>query len=121
MKITEEPIKELIVHEAYKMDLKELVLQRIRPDGRPILLSWCDGIVYSVFTLGEKNWDEELLKGRYHIARVYYAEMKEYKSIVEISTEQFGGLKIPVLDNSVIEMETELVKWLKARSKSAKK
>ncbi len=121
MKITEEPIKELIVHEACKMDLKGLVLQRIRPDGSPTLLSWCDGVVYTVFTLGERSWDEELLKGRYHIIRVCYAEMQEYKPMIEISTDQFGGLKIPVVDNSAIDIDRELIRWLKAQGRAPKK
>ena len=120
MKATEEPLKELVIHEAYKMDLKGIVLQKVRPDGRPVVLYWCNGIVYSVFTLGEKGWDDELLKGRYHITRVYYAEMPEYKPMVEINTDQFGGLKIPVVDNSGIELDSEMVKWLKTRDKRGK-
>ncbi|MCL5115053.1 MAG: hypothetical protein M1528_00760 [Candidatus Marsarchaeota archaeon] len=120
MKITEDPIQEIIVHELYKMDLKDLVLQRIRPDGRPIMLYWCDGIAYSLFGLGEKAWDAEMLKGKMHFTKIYYADMPEYKALIEINTEQFGGLKIPVIDTSSIELDRELVKFLKSRKKSGK-
>ena len=117
MEVREEKIKEIIVHNSQKLSIKELVLIRIRPDGRPMMLFWCDGIVYYVYTIGDKIGDEELIKGRFHFSAVYYADMPEFKPILEISTEQFGGLKVPIVDTSGLEVDKALIKFLKSKPK----
>ena len=90
---------------------------RVRPDGRPVMLYWCDGIAYAVYSMGEKTWDDELIKGKYHLSTVYFAEMPEFKPILEISTEQFGGLKVPIIDMSMVDIDKTLIKFLKGKPK----
>ncbi len=115
MEVKEEKIKEIIVHVSNKMDLKDLVLTKIRPDGRPIMLYWCDGIAYTAYVIDDKTRDEEMLKGKYHFSFVYFAEMPVFKPMIEITTEQFGGLKIPIIDTSKMSIDKALISFLKRK------
>jgi hypothetical protein len=121
VEITESPIKEIIVHEVYKVGLESLVIKILHPDGVPTYLHWCDGILYHVSTLGGSKGETEYLKGKFHFIEMFYTEMPQYRSIVEVSTEQFGGLKVSVVNESDIPLHKELIKWLKGRKTGPKR
>jgi len=121
MEVKESPINEIIVHQVYKLDLKNLIVKRVRPDGRPVYLNWCDGILYFYGVLDDAElFDSEFMKGKFHFTEVFYTTMEEYKPIIEINTDQFGGLKVSVIDQSDLQMHKELAKWLKGRKDQGK-
>ena len=65
-------------------------------------------------------FDAEFMKGRFHFTEVFYTDMQEYKPIIDINTEQFGGLKVSVIDQSDLQLHKELAKWLKSKKGSSK-
>ena len=121
MIITESPIKDIVVHEVYRVGLESLIIKILHPDGAPVYLHWCDGILNHVSTLGGSKAETEYPKGKFHFMEMFYTEMPQYKPIVEINTEQFGGLKVSVVNESDIPLHRELIKWLKGGKKSSKK
>ncbi len=116
MKITESPIEEIVVHEVYKLSMQSLLIKRIRPDGRAPLLYWCNGIIYFFGVFSDPEiFDQEFMKGKFHFTEVYYSEMEKYNPIVELNTDQFGGVKISVIDQGDIPLHKELTSWLKSK------
>ncbi len=113
VEVRHEPIKELIINEAYKMSIKDVVLRRVRQSSMPPLL-WCDGILYFYSTNSDsETFDQEYMSGKFHWLDVYYAEMPTFKPVVEVESEQFGGIKINVIDNSMETLHKAFADWAK--------
>lgn len=115
IEVRHQPLKEILIYDANKLDLKSLILNRIKQQSIPPLL-WCDGIAF-FFEVAYDNatMDENLAKGTLVWSRVFYAEMDEYKPMLEMDTPQFGGVKITVLDMGQFEIYKGFAKWAKAK------
>lgn len=115
IEVKHEPLKELIINEAYKMSIKDVVVRRVRQNSMPPLL-WCDGILYFYVTNADSEvFDDEYTSGRFRWLDVYYAEMPEFKPVIDIDSEQFGGIKINVIDNSMIPLHKAFAVWVKGQ------
>jgi hypothetical protein len=109
------PIKELIIYEAYKMPINDIVLRRVRQNSVPPLM-WCDGILYFYVTNADSEvFDSEFTSGKFHWLEVYYAEMPIFKPVIEVDSAQFGGIKMNVIDNSMMPLHKSFAAWAKKR------
>ena len=107
------PIKELDIYEAYKMPVKDVVVRRVRQNSMPPLM-WCDGILYFFVTNADsETFDREFTSGKFHWLEVYYADMPEFKPVLDIESAQFGGIKINVIDNSMLPLHKAFAAWAK--------
>jgi hypothetical protein len=114
LKVTFDPIKELIVHEVLKVDYDDLLRERITPAGSAPLC-WCNGYLFSFASLPfSKAVISDYLEGKVHWAEVHYTEMKSYTPILELNDEHYTGTqKIRAIDTSRSGLHTEFTKWLK--------
>ena len=114
VKISYAPIKELIVHEAVKIDHEDLLRERITPAGN-MPLYWCDGVLFSFTSIPmTKDLVREYLEGKIHWMEVHYTDMKKYEPVIELNDEQYKAImKIRVIDTSKSGLHAEFIKWLK--------
>ncbi|MGC8669753.1 MAG: hypothetical protein ACP5TL_01205 [Candidatus Micrarchaeia archaeon] len=113
VKISYSPINELVVHEVVKLELDDLLRERITPSGN-MPLYWCNGILFA-FTSPPLTRDimRDYLNGKIHWMEVHYTEMKKYDPVLELNDEQYKAiLKIRVIDTSKSLLHLEFVKWL---------
>ncbi len=108
-----DPIKTLVVHEVAGIQIDDLMRERITP-GVTLPLFWCSGVVFSV---AQAPPSEELIKdymkGKVHWLEVHYADMKEYKPVLELNDENYGNkIKIRVIDTSFSQTHKDFVSWL---------
>lgn len=114
VKISYSPIKELVVHEAVKVDYDDLLRERITPQGN-MPLYWCDGILFS-FTSMPMSDDliKDYLNGTIHWMEVHYTEMKKYEQMVSLDDEQYKAtMRMRVIDTSKSSLHGDFMKWLK--------
>lgn len=118
VKISYSPIKELVVHEAVKIDHEDLMRERITPQGN-MPLYWCDGILFSFTSMPmTRDLVKDYLNGSIHWMEVHYAEMKKYEPMVELNDEQYKAImRMRVIDTSKSGLHQEFIKWLKANRK----
>ncbi len=109
-----EPVREVVVHDATKMSVKDLVVLRIASSTSQPWLWWCDGVLFTVsFAADAKTYDEKLEKGIMVFNRVFYAEMPAYVPIISMDTD-FGGIKVNVEDLSSVKVYKMLATWAKS-------
>jgi hypothetical protein len=117
VKISFSPIKELVVHDIFKMDYEDLVRGNITSMG-VMPLYWCDGILYRFASLPmSRELSRQYLDGTVHWAEVHYSENAgEYKPLMEIKDENYQGgyLKVRVIDMSSSQLHKDFIKWLKS-------
>ncbi len=105
------PIKELVVHDVIKSDMKELIRSRVTPQGN-MPLYWCGGFVFGFTSLPPtKDVIKEYLEGRIHWMEVQYAEMSEYRKEVEANDEQY--LKTSVINTDTNAVHKSFAGWLR--------
>ncbi|MGC8651728.1 MAG: hypothetical protein ACP5UH_00540 [Candidatus Micrarchaeia archaeon] len=116
IKISYSPINELVVHEAVRLELDDLLRERITPSGN-MPLYWCDGILFTFNSPPlTKDIMHDYLNGKIHWMEVHYTDMKKYDPVLELNDEQYKAiLKIRVIDTSKSALHAEFVKWLKSR------
>ena len=107
------PITDLIVHEVVKIDLEDLIRERVTPSGN-MPLYWCDGLLFSFSSMPmSEDTIKEYLQGRVHWAEVHYTEIGGYKPVVTLEDSQYqGSLNVRVIDTSRSELHKDFVKWL---------
>ena len=120
VKISYSPIKELVVHDLFKMDFDDLVRGNITPSG-VMPLFWCDGMIYRFTSLPmSRELSKLYLEGTVHWAEVHYSDdIKDYKQIMEVKDENFqgGALKIRIINMSNSQLHKDFAKWLKSNGK----
>ncbi len=114
--VTFAPIKELVVHEAVRVDRDDLLRERITPAGN-MPLCWCNGLMFSFSSMPlTKEIVKQYLEGKIHWMEVHYCDMKDYEPIVQLNDEQYNAtMKIRVIDTSKSALHAEFVKWLKTK------
>jgi hypothetical protein len=114
--ITFAPIKELIVHEAVRVERDDLLRERVTPAGN-MPLCWCNGLIFSFTSMPlTKEIVKQYLEGKIHWMEVHYCEMKTYEPVVQLNDEQYNAtMKIRVIDTSHSGLHAEFVKWLKTK------
>ncbi|MGI0100810.1 MAG: hypothetical protein ACREBH_03805 [Candidatus Micrarchaeaceae archaeon] len=116
VKISYSPIKELVVHEAVKVDFDDLMRGRITPAGN-MPLYWCDGVVFSFNSMPmSRDIIRDYLQGTIHWMEVHYSDMKKYEPVLELNDEQYKAtIHVRVIDTSRSSLHNEMIKWLKSR------
>lgn len=114
--VTYSPIRELVVHDVIKSDLKELIRSRMTPQGN-MPLYWCGGILFGFTSLPPtKDVIKEYLGGRIHWMEVQYTEMAEYAKEVEANDDQY--LKTSVVNTDTNAVHRGFIGWLKGSFRS---
>lgn len=113
-KITYNPVKELVVHEAVRVSFEDLLLERITPAGN-MPLYWCNGTLFSFSSLPmTRDVVRDYMNGIIHWMEIHYTDMKEYKPLLELNDDNFKAtLRIKVIDTGRSTLHTDVVKWLK--------
>ena len=111
-------IEKLVVHLAVKMELDEMIRERLTPGGT-IPLYWCGGVLFGFSNLPMTGKViEEYLHGTLHWAEVHYSEMKTYREVEELIDEHYPGpMKVRIIDTSRSPLHSEFVKWVKKMKK----
>ncbi len=117
VKIAYSPIQQIIVHEIVKMDMDDLLRERVTPAGN-MPLYWCDGILFSFSSLPmSRKVLDDYLAGTIHWMEVHYTEMKDYKQVMDLNDEHYNStLKIRVIDTGKSSLHADFVKWVKKNS-----
>lgn len=113
VEITHEPLKKVVVRELVKYDnAQQLVssLAIIMKMGQPILLNWCEGMVFVSQPIPPPEMPEEYAKGELFIASISYAPMEEFSHNVKA-----GNTEMPVIDVSRSPLSQEIGKFLKSK------
>jgi hypothetical protein len=115
VEISFEPLKKVIVRELVKYDSPQQMvgsLAIIMRMGQPILLNWCDGIVFVSQPIPPPEMPEEYAKGELYIASISYAPMPEF-----VHNVRSTNMEMPVIDVSRSPLSQELAKFLKSHVK----
>ena len=118
VKISFSPIKELVIHEVVRMSHDDILRERVTPAGT-VPLYWSDGILFSFSSVPmNKDIVKDYLEGKIHWMEVHFTEMKDYKPVLELKDQNYGGeLKIRVIDTGSSSLHTDVAKWLKGNVK----
>jgi hypothetical protein len=119
MKITYEPIKEIIVKEYVRYEnIQNLlfIFAQLRSSGQPVSLNWAKGVVFAFTPLAPSTDQlmEDFLKGRLYIASTSFALMPDYKEVVNYISPE-GKIPVPVVNASDNAGDCEIAEWLKAQ------
>jgi len=114
VKITYEPIKEIVIKEYVRFEKIEdliYIFAQLRASGAPVSLSWANGLVF-VYSLISPENDlilEDYLKGRVYWTNVSFAEMPKYKPLVETKER----VQVPIVNASSSPIIVQVMEWLK--------
>jgi hypothetical protein len=114
VKITYEPINEIAIKEYVRFEKVEdliYIFAQLRASGAPVSLSWANGLVFVYSPLPPEN-DlvlEDYLKGKIYWTNVSFAEMPQYKSIVETRER----VQVPIINLNSSSIIVEVTEWLK--------
>ena len=114
VEIAHEPLKKVVVRELVRYDnAQQLVgsLAIIMKMGQPILLNWCEGMVFVSQPIPPPEMPEEYAKGELYIASISYAPMPEFSHNVHS-----GNTEMPVIDVSRSPLSQEIGRFLKSHS-----
>ncbi len=114
VEIAHEPLKKVVVRELVKYDnAQQLVgsLAIIMKMGQPILLNWCEGMVFVSQPIPPPEMPEEYAKGELYIASISFAPMPEFSHNVKS-----GNTEMPVIDVSRSPLSQEIGRFLKSHS-----
>jgi hypothetical protein len=118
VKITYEPINEIVIKEYIRFERVEdlvYIFAQLRAGGAPVSLSWANGLVFVSSILPPEN-DEILdafLKGKVYWTNVSFAEMPQYKSLIETRER----VQVPVINVSSSSVIAQVMEWLKQQKK----
>jgi hypothetical protein len=117
IKIIYEPFKEIVIKEYTRFDrIEDLVyiFAQLRAGGAPLALSWANGIVfvYSPIPPDSDQLIDEFLKGRIYWANVSFADMPQYKQVLETKEK----IQVPVINTSSNATFSQVTEWLKNQS-----
>src|SRR5947199_7715947 len=112
VEIAHEPLKKVVVRELVKYDNpQQLVgsLAIIMKMGQPILLNWCEGMVFVSQPIPPPEMPEGYAKGELYIASISYAPMPELTHKVNAGTTE-----MPVIAASRSPLSQEMGGFLKS-------
>ena len=113
VEIRHEPLKRVIIREVIRYETPQQLVNAftfIMKMGQPILLTWCEGIVFVSQPIPPPEMPEEYARGELYIASVSCAPMPEYSNSVKS-----GNVEMPVIDVSRSPLSQELGKFLRTR------
>jgi len=114
IKITYEPFKEVVIKEYTRFEnIEDLIyiFAQLRAAGAPAVLNWASGLVF-VYTPQPPETDqliEEFLKGKIYWVNVSFAEMLQYKPLLETKER----IQVPVINASSNVILRQVTEWLK--------
>jgi hypothetical protein len=114
VKITYEPIKEIVIKEYVRFEnFEELIyiFAQLRASGAPVSLSWANGLVFVYNPIPPEN-DlilEDYLKGKVYWTNVSFAEMPKYRHLVETKER----VQVPIINASSSPIIVQVMEWLK--------
>lgn len=114
VKITYEPIKEIVIKEYVRFEKVEdliYIFAQLRASGAPVSLSWANGLVFVHSPLPPEN-DlalEDYLKGKVYWTNVSFAEMPHYRTLVETKER----VQVPIINASSSPIIVQVMEWLK--------
>ena len=81
--------------------------------GKPLL--WAEGVLFDRIAMPmSPELVKEGLEGRIHLMGVFWAQMPQFRNVVEIKETK---VRIPVVDVSANESLSEVAKWVKKTAK----
>jgi hypothetical protein len=117
VKITFKPWDEVVIHEAIKYKLSDLIARSslgVQPGGLAPPLNWAEGVAFRPVPMPMNDEvTRELLQGKVHWNGVEWALMPEFKSVILIADI---NAKIPVIDVSATAILCEIAKALKGQA-----
>lgn len=112
VKITTKPWQEVVVHEAIKHDLKDLLRNKVlglRQGQIAEPLMWAAGVLFSRSLMPPtEDVVRDQLKGIIHLSAVEFAIMPKYRRILKSE-----GVTIPVIDVTSTKALRDLAKQLR--------
>lgn len=117
VKITYSPIKEIIIHEMVEYSLNDFV--KLMTDNVPAgnispSVKWCDGMAFMSTGLPSTvDVVKDQMAGIIHWAWFAYAEMQNYKPIIETASK----VVLPVVDVSNNDLNKNVVDWVRKNRK----
>ena len=114
IKIIYEPFKEVVIKEYIRFEKIEdliYIFAQLRAGGAPVSLSWANGLVFVYSPLPPESDQvmDEFLKGRLYWTNVSFAEMPDYKPLVETKEK----IQVPVINVSSNPLIRQVAEWLK--------
>jgi hypothetical protein len=112
VEIAHEPLKRVVVRELVKYDNPQQLVNSlaiIMKMGQPILLNWCEGVVFVSQPIPPPEMPEEYAKGELYIASISYAPMSDFSHNVKA-----GNMEMPVIDVSRSPLSQEIGRFLKS-------
>src|SRR5437763_2130436 len=97
VEIAHEPLKKVVVRELVKYDnAQQLVgsLAIIMKMGQPILLNWCEGMVFVWQPIPPPEMPEEYAKGELYMASISFAPMPEFSHNVKSGNTEMRGFDV---------------------------
>jgi hypothetical protein len=117
VKVTFKPWEEVVIHEAIKYTLSDLIARSslgVQPGGLGAPLNWAEGVAFRPNAmLMNDEITRELLQGKVHWNAVEWALMPEYKNVIPIADI---NAKIPVINVSATAILCEIAKALKGQA-----
>jgi hypothetical protein len=118
VKVTFKPWEEVIIHEAIKYSLPDLIRLAgfgVQPGGLAAPLHWAEGVVFHFIPMPPTDdVVKESLQGKVHWLSVAWALMPEYKDVVPIGDI---NAKIPIINVSATASLCEVIRALKEQVK----
>lgn len=114
VKITHDPIKEIVIKEYVRFEkVEELIyiFAQLRASGAPVSLNWANGLVFVYSPLTPEN-DlvlKAFLEGKIYWTNVSFAEMPNYKPLVETKER----VQVPIINASSSSIIVQVMEWLK--------
>jgi len=112
VEIAHEPLKRVVVRELVKYDNPQQLVNSlaiIMKMGQPILLNWCEGVVFVSQPIPPPEMPEEYAKGELYIASISFAPMSDFSHNVKA-----GNMEMPVIDVSRSPLSQEIGRFLKS-------
>jgi len=114
VKITHEPITEIVIKEYIRFNKVEdliYIFAQLRAGGAAVSLSWANGLVFVNSILSPENEGimDDYLKGKTYWINVSFAEMPEYKPLIETRER----VQVPIINLESSPMVMEVMDWLK--------
>lgn len=115
LKISEQPIKEIIIHEVNEVPYDLFVDLNCDPDwNRP---KWCNGVLFQTWKFPEtvERIIQDALNGILHYSEVMFCVVERCPSILKRKDVNF---EMPVLNVTGDKTFEKLSAWLKSKSKT---
>ena len=118
VKVSFEPVKELVIHEVLEVDYEDLMRERITPTGSAPLY-WCNGVLFTFASMPfTDNVIKDYLEGRIHWAEVHYTRMKQYSPVLTLEDEHYSGAqKVRAIDTRRSALHRDFIRWLDSTSR----